>query len=538
MKNGLITCARMRECEVRAMASGRVSGAELMERAGTGVVAALSDLFPDLHAQPGRALVLCGPGNNGGDGFVIARLLHARGWQVSVLFHGCAGGQGEDAASMRDRWEELGPVVPLDAASVAAALPADLVIDAVFGAGRVRAPDGVLAAAFARVRAAPAPVVAVDAPSGLCLDSGFYPGVPRDLVPGHALCADLTVTFHRARPGHHLGHGPDVCGRLVVADIGLPEVPPDAAQLVAPGAAELRLLCKGQGHKFAHGSVLVLSGPAHASGAARLAARAALRAGAGLVTLGAAPGDLATLVPALEAVMLRGVVDGAALGDMLARDHRINALCLGPGLGLGPREAGLVAAALESRRPAVLDADALTLLARDDSLRECLHPACILTPHEGEFARLAPDLVPRLAPDESAPLQSRADAARELAARFGVTVLLKGRASVIAAPSGALRIHSAAYGREMPWLATAGAGDVLAGLIAGLLARGFEPVEAVSLAAFLHVEAARAFGPGLIASDLPDMIPHVLKGLCPPGPCRADEAPGRGQGTPISSPPA
>lgn len=530
------------------MASGRISGAELMERAGRAVVAALLEVFPGLSAQPGRALVLCGPGNNGGDGFVIARLLDARGWQVSVLFHGNAATQSRDAAAMRERWEELGPVAALDAKAVAAALPADLVIDAVFGAGQVRRLDGALAAAFARLSAPSAPgrpsgpVVAVDAPSGLDLDSGFYPGAPRDLVPQCALRADLTVTFHRARPGHHLGHGPDVCGRLVVADIGLSGTSPDAAadlaRLVAPDEAQVRLLCKEQGHKYVYGSVLVLSGAAHASGAARLAARAALRVGAGLVTLGAAPRDLAALAPALESVMLRGVADGAALAAVLARDERINALCLGPGLGIGPREAGLVAAALDSRRPVVLDADALTALARDKGLRDRLHPACVLTPHEGEFARLAPDLVARAAPDERAPLPSRADAARALASRLGVTVLLKGRASIIAHPSGPVRIHSAAYGREAPWLATAGAGDVLAGLIAGLLARGIEPPEAASLAAFLHVEAARAFGPGLIASDLPDMIPRVLRGLCPPGSGHKGNHGARGQGTPISSPPA
>ncbi|MBW7921066.1 MAG: NAD(P)H-hydrate dehydratase [Rubellimicrobium sp.] len=509
----LLTMAQMRACEDAAIASGAAGGAGLMERAGAAVVGALAEAWPGL--RPGSALVLCGPGNNGGDGHVIARLLVQAGWRVRLLAHGDPARQGADATLMRRRWAAIGDTGPLDAEAVAAALPVDLVVDAVFGAGAVREMTGDPAGAFAllaRRRDAAGKVVAVDAPSGLCLDSGFYPGCPRAALPDTALRADLTVTFHRARPGQYLGHGPDVCGRLHVADIGLTGAPEDAMRrvAVAPGSAGAAALDKGQGHKFSHGAVLVVSGPAQGSGAARLAARAALRIGAGLVTLGAAPGDLATLAPALEAVMLRGLEDGAALAAWLEADPRITALCIGPGLGTGPREAGLVAAALRARRPVVLDADALTLLARQPGLRALLHPACVLTPHEGEFARLAPDLVAASRPGERAPLPSRADAARALARRLGVSVLLKGRASVIAEPQGRVRLHAAAYDRAAPWLATAGAGDVLAGLIAGLLARGVAPPEAAALAAFVHVEAARAFGPGLIASDLPDLVPQAL----------------------------
>lgn len=502
----LLTIAQMRGCEDAAIATGAVSGAALMERAGAAVVAAIAAARPD----PGAALILCGPGNNGGDGYVIARLLAAAGWQVTVLATGDPA--TPDAMAMRARWG--GAVGVLEPGAVAAVLPVALLVDAVFGAGPVRKVTGQLAAAFAllvRRRGDCGLVVAVDAPSGLCLDSGFFPGAPRDKVPDTALAADLTVTFHRARPGHYLGHGPDLCGRLEVADIGLETVsetlPADAMCLVHAAPA---LLARGQGHKFSHGAALVLSGPAHQSGAARLAARAALRVGAGLVTLGVVPGDLATLAPALESVMLRGVDDGAALAGWLADEPRINALCIGPGLGTGPREAGLVAAVLQTRRPAVLDADALTLLAGNADLRALLHGACVLTPHEGEFARLAPDLVAQPVVGERAPLPSRADAAQALARRLGVVVLLKGRATVIAAPDGPARLHAAAHGREAPWLATAGAGDVLAGIITGLLARGLPPVTAAAQAAFLHVEAARAFGPGLIASDLPGLIPEVL----------------------------
>lgn len=510
----LLTMAQMRGCEDAAIASGATSGAELMERAGAAVVAAIGDTAP----RPGRALVLCGPGNNGGDGYVIARHLARRGWTVTVLAHGDPARQGADAATMRALWQETGPTGPLDAGAVAAALPVDLLVDAVFGAGPVRRMEGGLAAAFAhlvRRRDNTGLVVAVDAPSGLCLDSGFFPGAPRAEMPLAALAADLTVTFHRARPGQYLGHGPDICGRLVLADIGLHGAPGGAMRLVLPHgrAVDTARLQKRDGHKYLHGAALVLSGPAHASGAARLAARAALRIGAGLVTLGAAPGDLDTLAPTLESVMLRGVEDGPALAAWLEDEPRITALCLGPGLGMGARPAGLLAAVLDTRRPVVLDADALTLLARDDALRARLHPACVLTPHEGEFARLAPDLVARMAPDERAPLPSRADAAASLARRLGVTVLLKGRATIIADPSGAVQLHAACHARAAPWLATAGAGDVLSGLITGLLARGLPPAQAAAAAALVHVEAARAFGPGLIASDLPDLVPAVLARL-------------------------
>ncbi|HHX90519.1 MAG TPA: NAD(P)H-hydrate dehydratase, partial [Paracoccus sp.] len=213
----------------------------------------------------------------------------------------------------------------------------------------------------------------------------------------------------------------------------------------------------------------------------------------------------------LDAVMLREVADAGALGHVLA-DARVNALCLGPGLGLGEREAGLVAGALAAGRALVLDADALTLVAGEKALFGALHEGCVLTPHGGEFARLFPDLAARLdAPAIEGPAFSRVDAARQAAARAGCTVLLKGPDTVIADPTGRCLVNAAAYERAAPWLATAGAGDVLTGFIAGLLARGFAPLDAAASAAWLHVEAARAFGPGLIAEDLPEALPGVLR---------------------------
>ncbi|MBD3765867.1 MAG: NAD(P)H-hydrate dehydratase, partial [Rhodobacterales bacterium] len=247
------------------------------------------------------------------------------------------------------------------------------------------------------------------------------------------------------------------------------------------------------------------------------AARGALRVGAGLVTLGCPPQALAENAARLDAVMLRPLADGAGLAALLA-DGRIRALCLGPGLGTEGAAHDLVAAALAAGRPAVLDADALTLIAVRPDLTRALHPACVLTPHGGEFARLFPDLAARMqGPVDRGPAFSRLDAARAAAARAGCTVLLKGPDTVIATPDGQAAIHAAVGDRAAPWLATAGAGDVLAGLIAGLLARGQAPFPAACVAAWLHVEAARRFGPGLIAEDLPETLPAVLRDLMAAG---------------------
>jgi len=264
---------------------------------------------------------------------------------------------------------------------------------------------------------------------------------------------------------------------------------------------------------------LILSGPPGHTGAARLAARGALRIGAGLVTVGAAPEAIPEHAAQMNAIMLRPVADAAALEATLA-DDRINALCLGPGLGLDGRARALVAAALETPVPGqaprriVLDADALTLIARDPALFALLHANCVLTPHGGEFARLFPDIAEKLAaPATKGPAYSKVDATREAAKRAGCVVLYKGPDTVIADPSGRCSINSAHYDRAAPWLATAGSGDVLAGFIAGLLARGFGPMQAAETAAWLHVECARKFGPGLIAEDLPEQLPAVFRDL-------------------------
>lgn len=262
-------------------------------------------------------------------------------------------------------------------------------------------------------------------------------------------------------------------------------------------------------HKYDHGHALILSGPAGKGGAARLAARAALRVGAGLVTLACPPTAMAENAARLEAVMLTMLPDSYTLRALL-QDPRLTALLLGPGLG-PPRARDMVPAALAGKRATVLDADALSAFADDpDHLFAQLHPACVLTPHQGEFARLFPDLAQTLNAS-AGDLSAREDATRRAAARAGAVVLLKGAVTLVATPDGQILRHSALGARAAPWLATAGAGDVLAGLIAGLLARGFAPPEAAATATWLHTETARSIGPGLIAEDLPDRLPEVLR---------------------------
>lgn len=262
-------------------------------------------------------------------------------------------------------------------------------------------------------------------------------------------------------------------------------------------------------HKYDHGHAMILGGPPGAGGAARLAARAALRIGAGLVTLGCPMRAVPENATQLTSVMLRGLDGTAGLCEAL-EDKRINALCLGPGLGLGASTGELVKIALAAGRGTVLDADALSRFQRSpEALFGILHDSCVLTPHAGEFARLFPDIMQKMSEEQS----TSAQACAEAAARAGCVVLLKGAETMIAAPDGTVSVNDAGSDRAAPWLATAGAGDVLAGMICGLLARGFPPLQAAEAAAWLHVEAARSFGPGLIAEDLPEELPKVFRAL-------------------------
>jgi hydroxyethylthiazole kinase-like uncharacterized protein yjeF len=507
----LLTAAQMRAIEQAAIASGEVTGLELMERAGRGVAEAVLEWRPELATTAHRAVVLCGPGNNGGDGFVVARLLKQRGWKVEVFLYGDEGKLPPDAAENYRRWREMGEVRAMSELNAGHDSPA-LVIDAIFGAGLGRSLDEDLLEQMERLYDARGETtyVAIDAPSGLCMDSG-RPLSSSDLYL-ECFCANLTVTFHRPRPGHFLSSGEVFCGAVRVKSIGLEGVGDARVGLVEQ---PLLLGKRGGSHKHAHGHALILSGGVGKGGAARLAARAALRVGAGLATVGAPPAAIIENAAQLNAVMLRPVADGAALAGVL-EDGRINAVALGMGFEVGERAREMAAVALSAGRGVVLDADVLTSFADDPEALFALTRGTetVLVPHMGEFARIFPDIAEKLAaPAVKGPAYSKVDAAQEAAARAGCVVLLKGADTVIADAEGRAAVNSAHYERVAPWLATAGSGDVLAGLIAGLLARGLGPMAAAETGAWLHVEAARKFGPGLIAEDLPEMLPAVLRDL-------------------------
>lgn len=270
-------------------------------------------------------------------------------------------------------------------------------------------------------------------------------------------------------------------------------------------------LSKGGAHKYDSGHALIVSGGPGKTGAARMAARGALRIGAGLVTLACPLRALPEAAAQVTAIMLTGLDGPSGLAEIL-EDERLNAICLGPGLGLGQVTAELVKVALQTKRPCVLDADALSRFQRaPEVLFDQLHANCVLTPHTGEFARLFPELGEKLKGARGeGETEAKVDAAREAAARAGAVLLLKGAETVVAAPDGRCAVNSATGEAATPWLATAGAGDVLSGFITGLLARGFDAMDAAEAATWLHVECARSFGPGLIAEDLPEILPTVL----------------------------
>lgn len=555
------------------MESGIASGLELMERAGAAVAAEIRLRWP----EPGRLCVMCGPGNNGGDGYVVARLLHRAGWQVRVL--GIDNDAPPDAAEMKRRWLGIGSVEELTESELRRE-DDDVYVDAIFGTGLKRPLEGEIAALMHHIGGLDGDrgwyaerLIAVDCPSGLCLDSGAVLGALRN-TDGNLPHARLTVTFDRPRLGHVLEMGPELCGELVVADIGLkwplygrgPARPaplrlPDIAWLDGPsfcaGESRDQFAFKPEGlakhsddHKFSHGHVLIVAGGVEQGGAARLAAKAALRVGAGLVTIAPPADALAEHAGPPDALMRRAVDRPDDLAQRL-EDKRITAVLLGPGCGI-ERAGVLLPVLLGSGRRCVLDADALTALARRREGLQGLHQDCVLTPHLGEFARLFPDIAEKLrgpqtpqflrykdlSPEDGmtvgdkmlqmqasiaaynssladmrGPLYSKLDAVREASERAGCVILLKGPDTVIAGPGGPAFIHASVYDAAAPWLATAGSGDVLAGLIAGLMARGIAPNQAARMGAALHAEAARSFGPGLIADDLPDQIPVVFREL-------------------------
>jgi len=488
----LVTPAEMAEADRLTIAAG-TPGRTLMEHAGRAVAEAVAARHP-----PGaRVVVVAGPGNNGGDGFVAARILAGRGYPVRLLLLGDVARLKGDAAQAAQDW--TGPVTEAEPAALSGA---EVVIDALFGAGLDRPVTGRAAAMIAAINGSSARVVTVDLPSGVNGATGA--------VMGGAVEAAETVTFFRRKPGHLLLPGRLHCGRISVADIGIRDDVLDRVRPKAFGAApalwrHLLPVPRVDGHKYARGHAVVVSGGLSHTGAARLAARGALRAGAGLVTIASPREALAVNAAASLAVMVRPV-DGPEELEKFLADRRLNAVVLGPGGGVGQGMRDLVRVALAGQRAVVLDADALTSFADcPDVLAQAIQAragaATVLTPHEGEFARLFNG--------QFVDPNSKLERARAAAREMGAVVLLKGPDTVVAAPDGPAAIADNAP----PWLATAGSGDVLAGMVAGLLAQGMPAFEATVAAVWLHGEAAAAVGPGLISEDLPEALPSIYARL-------------------------
>jgi ADP-dependent NAD(P)H-hydrate dehydratase / NAD(P)H-hydrate epimerase len=483
----IMSIAEMTAADAAAIEAG-VPGITLMENAGGAVAEALMERF-----DPTSVAILCGPGNNGGDGFVAARRLAEAGWKVRVGLLGARERLRGDAADAAGAWS--GGTEPLGSSLLQGA---GLVVDALFGAGLSRPLEGDAGVMVEAIRLSALPVVAVDIPSGVHGDTGE--------ILGDAAPAALTVTFHRPKPGHFLLPGRLCRGELVTAAIGIPEDVTErlGIRLWANGPALWRDLVPRRtpmSHKYRHGHALVVGGGPASSGAARLAARAALRAGAGAVTVVCPDDALPIYASQLTAVMVAPVRGEAEFGRQLEDDRR-NGILLGPGGGVGEPLRRKVALSLKAGKACVLDADALTSFAGEpETLFRMIEGPCLMTPHEGEFARLF-----KLEGD-------RVTRARRAAAESGAVVLLKGGDTVVAAPDGRAVIQPEAP----PTLATAGSGDVLAGIALGLLVQGMPVFEAAAAAVWLHAEAAKAFGaPGLIADDLSEMLPRVLADLLGP----------------------
>jgi hydroxyethylthiazole kinase-like uncharacterized protein yjeF len=518
----LLTNSEVAEAD-RLTIAGGTPGSVLMEQAGAAVAREAARLLPS-HSH---VAVFCGPGNNGGDGFVAARVLAAQEFTVELGLLGALDRLRGDAGLAAKSWAgTIRAVEELDLDS------ADLVIDALFGAGLARDLDGPAKALVLRLnewtKRAKKPIISVDIPSGIDGSSGQ--------IRGAAIKAARTVTFFRRKTGHLLLAGRIHCGVTTVADIGIPG---SVLETISPKTlvngptvwAHHFPVPRVDGHKYSRGHAVVLSGGLAHTGAARLAARGALRAGAGLVTVATPGAALSIHAAALTAIMTRVCDNADGLASLLA-DRRKNTLVMGPGLGVGEKTRALVRAALnvdrESGAPpraVVLDADALTSFEDEAfGLAQMVRRrggGVVLTPHDGEFARLfgragqndrsqwlgldmlEQDLLSHL---DGLHSESKLDRARAAARLSGAVVVLKGPDTVVADPDGLATIAE----DLPPWLATAGSGDVLAGIVGGLLAQSAPPFEAASAAVWLHGAAARHFGPGLVAEDIPENLPPVL----------------------------
>lgn len=475
----LLTPAEMSNVDGAALASG-MSVTSLMDASGRAVANAVQARW---SKRP--VTILCGPGNNGGDGLAAARHLTAAGWPIRVAMLASAKERSrEDVHLWHGEIERLSPSA-LDGAGV--------VVDALFGSGLAHPIEGTAAQVIEQLKARGVPTCAVDVPSGVDGATGT--------VRGTAAPADITVTFFRKKPGHLLFPGRALCGTVILSDIGIPATALDRIDpQTFENGPELWIDAfpwpQQEGHKYQRGHALIVGGDT-ITGASRLTARGAIRIGAGLVTLAAPAAVWAVYATSLTAEMVRRF-DGLDDFDALLADKRRNAIAIGPGAGVGPATRQYVLAALAKKRALVVDADAITSFAdAPETLFDAVSGTCVLTPHEGEFTRLFDMTGDKL------------QRARRAAAKSKAVVLLKGSDTVIAAPDGRAAINSNAP----PQLATGGSGDVLTGFVVGLLAQGLDAFEAAAAAAWLHGEAAVAVGLGLIAEDLPEALPGVLQSL-------------------------
>lgn len=485
IKAALLDVEEMREADRLAVEAG-ISSLSLMEAAGCAVAREVVRIC----GSRGRIVVLCGPGHNGGDGFVAARFLARRGWPVRVALSCESGELKGDAAVNALRWK--GPVERLSPGIIDGAA---LVVDALFGAGLNRALDENVAAVIARINHKAIPCLAVDIPSGVNGSDGS--------VHGDAPLCVATVTFFRPKPGHVLYPGRERAGHLVVADIGIPDA---VLHTIAPQrfvnepSLWFRPVPGWQDHKYSRGHVVVFVS-SHMSGAGRMAAMASRRAGAGIVTM-IAPPESAGLCASDPGVVVISPGKEDSFQDLLIKS-RFDAVVIGPGAGRDPLLVAKIKAVLGTGFPVVLDADALNaFVGRCDELRCFLHAAAgpvVMTPHEGEFRRLFPGL----------DSMTRLEKARHAASDMRAFLVLKGADTIIAAPDGTAAVTINA----VPWLATAGSGDVLAGTIAANLAGGMAGFPAACAGVWLHAEAGRRLGPGMIAEDMASAFPDILAGL-------------------------
>lgn len=487
----LLTADEMRRAEQITIDGGTPS-LTLMENAGRAVAEEVVRRFP----RGSKVAVCCGRGNNGGDGFVCARILRERGFQVRLGLLGAPEDLKEEPKEMARRWDET--IEPLNTSMLEGT---DIIIDGIMGAGLKGPVNGEIADIIQSVNEKKTPVIAIDMPTGIEMTHGSVQGIAFEAVS--------TVTFFRKKTGQVQLPGKTHCGDVRISDIGISsKVLADIVPQTFLNEPDFWLRyyprLHKEGHKYDRGHAVVVSGPMERTGASRLSAMAALRTGAGLVSLATSKSAFYVNAAQLTTIML-SVFDGAgSLGDLLASDPRQNAVLIGPGAGLSQQTCENVAAVLSSEATAVIDAEGLTAFEQNPQdlfgLIQNRNAPTIITPHKGEFDRIFPEL---------GNAESKLEQTKRAAEISGSVVIFKGPITIIAAPDGLSAIMEDAP----PWLATAGTGDVLAGMITGLCAQGMSPFDAAAAAVWMHAELARTFGPGLISEDMPALLPPLLQRL-------------------------